>query len=71
MRISNLWPTEVDLETIIRLPGFKGLNAGVVQGDGSVARLCFVAPLRPGLVTHLMRLTSTQQSGFRPLSALL
>jgi hypothetical protein len=70
MRISNLWPTEVDLETIIRLPGFKGLNAGSA-GRPRPARLCFVAPLHPGLVTHLMRLTSTQQSGFRPLSALL
>lgn len=59
------------METIIRLPGFKALNATVVWSDRAAAGLRFAAPLHLGVVNHLMSLPSKQeQAEYRPLSAL-
>jgi hypothetical protein len=59
------------METIVRLPGFKALNATVVWSDRASAGLRFAAPLHPGVVTHLMSMpTPQQQSEYRPLSGL-
>ncbi|MFS2109950.1 PilZ domain-containing protein [Sphingomonas sp. Sphisp140] len=58
------------METVLRLSGFKALNATVVWSNREAAGLRFAAPLHPGVVTHLMSLPSTQElAEYRPLSA--
>jgi hypothetical protein len=59
------------MSTVLRLPGFKALNATVVWSERAAAGLRFAEPLHPGVVTHLMSLpTPEQQSEYRSLSSL-